>query len=84
MMRDVTKKKWAAIASGAAVALVLLAYLGAVLFAVLSENADELAALGLVGLYGGLILAVVAGIFFALRQRLKELDSGEEEDARQY
>ena len=35
-------------------------------------------------IYGGIILAIILGIAAALRQRLRELESGEEEDARKY
>ena len=35
-------------------------------------------------LYGGLIVAVVFGVIAALRQRLKEIEGGEEEDAKKY
>ena len=34
--------------------------------------------------YGVLGGAVVAGVLLALRQRLREIDGGEEDDARQY
>lgn len=35
-------------------------------------------------LWGLVPLAVIAGVFVALAQRLKEIDSGEEDDAAQY
>ena len=35
-------------------------------------------------IYGLAILAVITGILLALRQRLKEIEGGEEDEARKY
>ena len=35
-------------------------------------------------IYGGVIVAAIVGVVAALRQRLQEIESGEEEDAKQY
>lgn len=40
--------------------------------------------MGILIVYGLLIVAVILGVLAALRQRLKEIESGEEEDAKQY
>ena len=41
-------------------------------------------ALSICILYGGVAIAVIVGVILALRQRLQELDRGEEDDAKQY
>ena len=33
---------------------------------------------------GAIFLAIIVGVLLALRQRLKEIDGGEEEDAKKY
>lgn len=75
--------KRGAIISALAVAVFLLAYLALLAAAVLElpENTAGLIALAFVG---AVFLAVLVGVFLALRQRLKEVDSGEEEDAKKY
>lgn len=83
-MRNDTKKKLGAIISAVVIALLLLSYLGVLLYAVLIENMEELAVAVILAVYVLLILAVLVGIFVALYQRIKELNSGEEEDARKY
>lgn len=62
----------------------LAAYLAVILFALIGEAHGELFALIFLLLYGGLIVAVVFGVIAALRQRLKEIEGGEEEDAKKY
>lgn len=83
-MRNTTKKKWAAIVCTVAVILVLAVYLGGLLFAGLSEEQDMLSVWLILGVYGAGIVAVIVGVVFALSQRLKEIEGGEEEDAKQY
>ena len=41
-------------------------------------------AIGILVLYAGFILAVIVGVLLALRQRLREIERGEEEDAKKY
>lgn len=83
-MRNDTKKKLGAIISAVVIALLLLSFLGFFLYGVLSDSMDEIAVVIILVIYAVLILAAVVGIFVALYQRIKELDSGEEEDARKY
>lgn len=82
-MRNFTKKK-GAILSALVVAVMALGYLGVILYAMVSAMAEEIVAVIFVGVYGVILMAAVIGVFAALRQRLKELDSGEEEEARKY
>ena len=69
----------------ALVVLVIAAvYLATMLFAMLSEQAEDFVAWLVVGIYCLLVAAVIAGVLIALNQRLRELDGGEEEDAKKY
>lgn len=75
--------KRGAIISALAVAVFLLAYL-ALLAAAVLELPEDTAGLIVLAFVGAVFLAVLVGVFLALRQRLKEVDSGEEEDAKKY
>ena len=83
-MRNTTDKKRGAIvcaALGIGFFAVLLAML---LFAMIGDAYGDLMAWIFVLVYGGIIAAVILGIAAALRQRLRGLEDGEEEDARKY
>lgn len=81
-MQNTTKKKRGAVISAAVVIGFLLLYIGSLVFAVVMDM--EWGAAAIIGLYGLAILAVIGGILLALRQRLREINKGEEEDAKQY
>lgn len=83
-MQDTIKKKKGAVLSGLVVVVTALCYLGVMLYAAVSEALNEVPALLILGVYGLVILAVLTGVVLALRQRLKELDRGEEEEAKRY
>lgn len=83
MMRNTTKKI-APILCAVFMILVLAAYLAVFLFAMLAERMEILAVSILMGVYVLLIVAVIAGVIIALRQRLQEIDGGEEDAAKQY
>ena len=81
-----SKKQWGAILS-ALVVLLWLAGLVSVVICAAAEAAREgaMGAGALLGLlYGTLGGAAMVGILIALRQRLKEIKGGEENDACQY
>lgn len=82
MMQNHTKMKRAAAICAAVVIAYLLLYLGSILYAVAIDR--EWAVMGILGAYGLLILAVIVGVILALRQRMKEIDNGEEDIAKQY
>ncbi len=75
------KRKGAAMAAGVMVVLVLL-YVG--LLAVLVCGEEDLFLNGILWLYIGGGLAVILGVFFALKQRFAEISRGEEEEAKKY
>ena len=78
------KKKRASILSAVVVITILAVFVGFIIFPLLNEMAGMLFAAMLLLLYAGGILAVIFGVIAALKQRLRELDSGEEEEAKKY
>lgn len=82
MMRDTTKKKTGARIAALVVVGFLVLLIASLLIALAADG--EWAAMGIIGIYALVIGAVVVGIVIALRQRIREIDSGEEEDAKKY
>ena len=78
------RKKLAPIVITVALVVFLGIFLATILLPLISEVYGEFLAVGFLLIYGGLIIAAIAGIIIALRQRLKEIEGGEEEDARKY
>ena len=66
------------------VGAVLGIFLGMILMPLISELAGALFAVGFLLVYGGVIIAVIVGVIVALNQRLREIESGEEEEAKKY
>ena len=75
--------KRGAIISAAVVVVFFLVYLVLLAPAGLEVPEDTIGILAVV-FAGAIFLAIIAGVLLALRQRLKEIDGGEEEDAKQY
>ena len=84
MRKNTDRKKLAPIVCTLVVVLILAVYLAVVLFALLSERTTPAVVCLFMAVYCLVIVAAMAGVFTALRQRLKEIDGGEEEDASQY
>ena len=85
MQNDIkNRKKKAPVIIASVVIGVLGIFLATILFPLIGQSYGEVLALGFLLLYGGLILAVILGIVAALRQRLQEIEGGEEEDAKIY
>lgn len=72
-----------AVAAAAGTALVAVLFVGSLLWVMLEEEPVP-AAIGIMIVYGLFGAAVVVGVFAALRQRLRELRKGEEDEARKY
>ena len=72
-----------AVIAATVVALAVVLYIGSLLWVMLKEGAVP-AAVGIMVVYGLLGAAVVIGVFVALRQRLREIKGGEEDEARKY
>lgn len=81
-MQKITKKKRAAIICTLAVIALMTAYLVAIAVLMVSENLVLL--VGILAVYTVVIVAVIVGVLLALRQRLKEIESGEEDEAKRY
>lgn len=75
--------KRGAILSAAAVVAFFLVYLVLIASAVLEAPEDAIGILAVI-LAGVVFVAIIVGVLLALSQRLKEIDGGEEENARKY
>lgn len=83
-MRKTTDKKIAPILCALAIVLLLVGYVALLVTALRGDDAG-LPLVAVIGiLYGVPILAVIFGVIAALRQRLREIDSGEEDEAKKY
>lgn len=83
-MRNTTKKKRGPILSAAVIIAVLGIYLAVLLFPILGEALGDAVLLELLVLYGLILIAVIVGVLAALGQRLREIEGGEEDDAKKY
>ncbi len=87
MRKSTDGKSWrGAVLSDVLIAVPALALAGLFLsyaLGVLDADGEGFAA-GLLAVYGLVLLAVVVGVFLALRQRRKELDGGEADEAKKY
>lgn len=69
----------------AAVIIGLLSvFLAVMIFPILTVGVGETAAVGIIIFYGIIIIAVIIGIIAALISRLREINGGEEEEAKKY
>lgn len=72
-----------AVLAATGTALVVILFIGSLLWTMLQEGAVP-AAVGIMIVYGVFGAAVVVGVFAAMRQRLREIKGGEEDEARKY
>ena len=72
-----------AVIAATATALVVVLFVGSLLWVMLEEGPVP-AAVGIMVVYGLFGAAVVIGVFAAMVQRLREIRKGEEADARKY
>ena len=77
-------KKRSAILSAVVIISILAVFVGFVLFPLVSEMGGVVFAVAILVIYALTILAVIFGILAALKQRLEEIESGEEEEAKKY
>lgn len=85
-MRNNTERRsgaWGAVVAAAVIALAVVLFIGSLLWVMLLEGPVP-AAVGIMIVYGIFGAAVVIGVFAALRQRLREIRKGEEDEARKY
>ena len=83
-MRNTTDKKRGAIACAAVGIGFFVVMLAVLLFSLVADAYADWVGWAVLLIYGAIILAVILGIAAALRQRLRELEKGEEEDAKKY
>ena len=84
MSRNQNDKKRGAVISAVIIISILAVFVGFILFPLISEMGGMLFAVILLMLYIAGILAVIFGVIAALKERLEEIESGEEEEARKY
>ena len=84
MSRNKEDKKRGAVTRAVIIIVVLAVFVGFILFPLISEMGGVFFAVMLLMLYIGGILAVIFGILAALKQRLEEIEGGEEEEAKKY
>ena len=77
-------KKLAPILCAAIVIVLLALYIAVILFTLFTESLGDLIGIVVVVVATGIILAAIIGVLAALRQRMNEIDKGEEEDAKIY
>ena len=85
-MRDNSEKRRKKVAPllCAVVVVFLGLFLGALLLPLLDVGSGDGGAVVILILYALVLLAVIVGVVIALIQRLREIERGEEEDARKY
>ena len=83
-MQNVIKKKRTAVIAASVVIALMTAYLVAIIIPLARECLGESIAIAILVIYGAVILAAILGVTLALRQRLKEIESGEEDEAKRY
>ena len=84
MSRNKEDKKRGAVISAVIIITLLAVFVGCILFPLISEMGGVFFAVMLLMLYIAGILAVIFGIIAALKQRLDEIEGGEEEEAKKY
>lgn len=85
-MRDNTKrnKRLAPIVCAVVAVAFMAVMLAVMIYPLLGASYGNVAAVIFLGAYALIIVAVIAGILAALGQRLREIEGGEEEDAKRY
>ena len=85
MQKSIKKKKYIGSMVSAAVMIGIMGVILAILLVpLLMENLTEAVAVLILGFYALMIIAIIVGILLALRQRIKEIEGGEEDAASQY
>ena len=82
-MEKKAKKRVAIIAALVVIALMTL-YLVGIVIPLVRETMGVGIAVTILVIYGAIILASMVGVTLALGQRLKEIESGEEDEAKRY
>ena len=83
MMQKSTKGRGPVIAAALGTVVVALLFFGSLLWVMLEEEPIP-AVIGIMVVYAVLGIAIVVGVLRAMVQRLREIEWGEEEDAKKY
>ena len=81
---DKKSKKRVAILCALVVIALMTAYLVGIIIPLAREALGEQIAVAILVIYAAVVLASIVGVTLALRQRLKEIESGEEDEAKRY
>ncbi|MBR5474525.1 MAG: hypothetical protein IKU83_03835 [Lachnospiraceae bacterium] len=81
---DKKSKKIAPIVCAIIIIGLLALYFGLILFPILGIGMNDGLGIGILLLYGLIILAIIGGLLLALKQRLHEIEGGEEDEAKKY
>lgn len=82
-MRKSTKGRGTVIVAALGTVVVALLFFGSLLWVMLEEEPIP-AVIGIMVVYGLLAVAIVVGVLYAMVQRLREIQGGEEDEARKY
>ena len=82
-MRKSTKGRCPVIVAALGTVVVALLFFGSLLWVMLEEEPIP-AVIGIMVVYGLLAVAIVVGVLYAMVQRLREIQGGEEDEARKY
>lgn len=82
-MRKSTKGRGPVIVAGLGTVVVALLFFGSLLWVMLEEEPIP-AVIGIMVVYGLLAVAIVVGVLYAMVQRLREIQGGEQDEARKY
>ncbi len=83
-MRKGTEKKRGAVICAAVIVGLLAIVLAMFMLPVLGAMYEDAVVAVILIVYGAVIAAVIVGVLCALRERLREIEGGEEEDAKKY
>ena len=83
-MRKNTKKKIAPVVVAIIAAAVLVPFLAVLLLGMDALRSAGRPVLAFMGVYALAVAAVLFGVLAAMRARLREIDAGEEEEAKKY
>lgn len=82
-MRKSTKGRGPVIVAALGTVVVALLFFGSLLWVMLEEEPIP-AVIGIMAVYAILGIAIIVGVLYAMVQRLREIQGGEEEDAKKY
>ena len=84
MTMEKKSKKRVAVTAALVVIALMTVYLVTIIIPLVREILGVGIAMTILVLYGALIVACILGVTIALKQRLKEIEGGEEDEAKRY